>query len=139
MDFERSGRLLEDVEQTLFRWWSTEMATRSADSRSEAAEAPDVLQGLRLANAMRQATLPALPLITVVALSYGSLLEGSELVETIFSWPGIGNYLASSLFRADMNAVLGGTFVVRAAFVFLNMLSDALYNVLDSRLHRGQS
>jgi peptide/nickel transport system permease protein len=88
---------------------------------------------------LRQATLPALPLITVVALSYGSLLEGSVLVETIFSWPGIGNYLASSLFRADMNAVLGGTFVVGSAFVFLNMLSDALYNVLDPRVHRGQS
>ncbi|WP_420842219.1 ABC transporter permease [Devosia lacusdianchii] len=75
----------------------------------------------------------AIPLVTVIALSYGGLLEGSVLIETIFSWPGIGNYLYSSLFAADMNAVLGGTLLVGAVFVFLNMLSDVLYRTLDPR------
>jgi peptide/nickel transport system permease protein len=75
----------------------------------------------------------AIPLVTVIALSYGGLLEGSVLVETIFSWPGIGNYIYSSLFAADMNAVLGGTLLVGVVFVFLNMLSDVLYRVLDPR------
>jgi len=54
-------------------------------------------------------------------------------VETIFSWPGIGNYLASSLFRGDMNAVLGGTFLVGVVFVLLNAISDLLYAALDPR------
>ncbi|MHA6689963.1 ABC transporter permease [Devosia sp. A449] len=75
----------------------------------------------------------AIPLVTVIALSYGGLLEGSVLIETIFSWPGIGNYIYSSLFAADMNAVLGGTLLVGAVFVFLNMLSDVLYRTLDPR------
>ncbi|MBN9316849.1 MAG: ABC transporter permease [Devosia sp.] len=75
----------------------------------------------------------AIPLVTVIALSYGGLLEGSVLVETIFSWPGIGNYIYSSLFAADMNAVLGGTLLVGVVFVFLNMLSDVLYRLLDPR------
>ncbi len=75
----------------------------------------------------------AIPLVTIIALSYGSLLEGSVLVETIFSWPGIGNYLASSLFRGDMNAVLGGTFLVGVVFVLLNAVSDLLYAALDPR------
>ncbi len=75
----------------------------------------------------------AIPLVTVIALSYGGLLEGSVLVETIFSWPGIGNYIYSSLFAADMNAVLGGTLLVGIVFVLLNMLSDVLYRVLDPR------
>ena len=75
----------------------------------------------------------AIPLVTVIALSYGGLLEGSVLVETIFSWPGIGNYIYSSLFAADMNAVLGGTLLVGVVFVFLNMLSDVLYQTLDPR------
>lgn len=75
----------------------------------------------------------AIPLVTVIALSYGGLLEGSVLVETIFSWPGIGNYIYSSLFAADMNAVLGGTLLVGIVFVVLNMLSDVLYRVLDPR------
>jgi peptide/nickel transport system permease protein len=75
----------------------------------------------------------AIPLLTVIALSYGGLLEGSVLVETIFAWPGIGNYIYSSLFAADMNAVLGGTLLVGIVFVLLNMLSDVLYAVLDPR------
>lgn len=75
----------------------------------------------------------AIPLVTVIALSYGGLLEGSVLIETIFSWPGIGNYIYSSLFAADMNAVLGGTLLVGVVFVLLNMLSDVLYRALDPR------
>ena len=49
----------------------------------------------------------AVPLITVVALSYGGLLEGSVITETVFAWPGLGAYLTGSLLNADMNAVLG--------------------------------
>lgn len=75
----------------------------------------------------------AIPLVTVIALSYGFLLEGSVLIETIFAWPGIGNYLYNALFRADVNAVLGGTVLVGAIFIFLNMLSDVLYRTLDPR------
>ncbi|MEQ1771323.1 MAG: ABC transporter permease [Devosia sp.] len=78
----------------------------------------------------------AIPLVTVIALSYGGLLEGSVLVETIFSWPGIGNYIYSSLFAADMNAVLGGTLLVGIVYVLINMLSDVLYSVLDPRSRR---
>lgn len=75
----------------------------------------------------------AIPLITVIALSYGGLLEGSVLIETIFAWPGIGNYIFSSLFAADMNAVLGGTILVGTVFVLLNTFSDLLYRLLDPR------
>lgn len=73
------------------------------------------------------------PLITVIALSYAQLLEGSVLTETVFAWPGLGRYITSSLLSADMNAVLGGTLVVGAVFIGLNLLSDLLYRVLDPR------
>ncbi|WP_316859268.1 ABC transporter permease [uncultured Cohaesibacter sp.] len=72
-------------------------------------------------------------LITVIALSYAGLLEGSVLTETIFSWPGIGSYITTSLLSADMAAVLGGTVVVGLVFVCLNVLSDILYRLLDPR------
>ena len=49
----------------------------------------------------------AVPLITVIALSYANLLEGSVLTEIIFAWPGLGLYITNSLLNADMNAVLG--------------------------------
>jgi peptide/nickel transport system permease protein len=75
----------------------------------------------------------AVPLITVVALSYGGLLEGSVLTETVFAWPGLGAYLTSSLLNADMNAVLGATLVVGAVFIGLNLLSDLLYRLFDPR------
>ncbi|HVY52147.1 peptide ABC transporter permease [Hypericibacter adhaerens] len=73
------------------------------------------------------------PLITVIALSFASLLEGSVLTETVFAWPGIGRYITNALLNADMNAVLGGTIVVGTVFVGVNLLSDLLYKIVDPR------
>ena len=75
----------------------------------------------------------AVPLVTVVALSYATLLEGSVLTETIFAWPGVGFYITNALLSADMSAVLGGTVVIGATFIGLNLLSDLLYRTLDPR------
>lgn len=73
------------------------------------------------------------PLITVIGLSYAGLLEGSVMIETVFSWPGIGNYLTVALLNADMNAVLGATLVIGSVFIFINKISDVLYRILDPR------
>ena len=73
-------------------------------------------------------------LITVVGLSYASLLEGAVLTETVFAWPGLGLYITRSLFNADMNAVLGGTLVVGAVFIGVNSTCDFLYRIVDPRL-----
>jgi peptide/nickel transport system permease protein len=81
-------------------------------------------------HALRNAMVP---LVTVIALSYAGLLEGSVLTETVFAWPGLGLYLTNSLQNADMNAVLGATIVVGSIFVGLNLLSDLLYQMLDPR------
>ena len=74
------------------------------------------------------------PLITVIGLSYATLLEGAVLTETVFAWPGLGLYITQSLFNADMNAVLGGTIVVGAIFIGINLVSDVLYRIADPRL-----
>ncbi len=81
-------------------------------------------------HALRNAMVP---LVTVIALSYAGLLEGSVLTETVFAWPGLGLYITNSLQNADMNAVLGGTIVVGTVFIALNLLSDGLYRLLDPR------
>jgi len=73
-------------------------------------------------------------LVTVVVLTYAGLLEGAVLTETIFSWPGLGQYLTGSLLNADINAVLGATLVVGLAYVALNLFSDLMYRVLDPRV-----
>ncbi len=81
-------------------------------------------------HALRNAMVP---LVTVIALSYAGLLEGSVLTETVFAWPGLGLYITNSLQNADMNAVLGGTIIVGSVFIGLNLLSDLLYRLLDPR------
>jgi peptide/nickel transport system permease protein len=83
-------------------------------------------------HALRNAMVP---LVTVIALSYAGLLEGSVLTETVFAWPGLGLYLTNSLQNADMNAVLGATIVVGSVFIGLNLVSDLLYQLLDPRTH----
>ena len=55
------------------------------------------------------------------------------MTETIFAWPGLGSYITDALLVADMPAVLGGTVVVGAAYIGLNMLSDLLYRLVDPR------
>ncbi|HEI8865030.1 ABC transporter permease [Serratia sp. AKBS12] len=72
-------------------------------------------------------------LLTVVALAYGSLLEGAVLIETVFSWPGFGSYLTGSLLLGDMNAVMGCVLLVGVIFVLINLLSDMLYQLFDPR------
>lgn len=109
------GLMLEQLRQEY-------IATARAKGLSEAA----VVWRHALGNAM-------VPLVTVIALSYGTLLEGSVLTETVFAWPGLGQYITSSLLSADMNAVLGGTVVVGSVFVGLNLVSDLLYRRLDPR------
>ncbi|BBF85016.1 dipeptide transport system permease protein DppB [Aquitalea magnusonii] len=72
-------------------------------------------------------------LVTVLALSYSSLLEGAVLTETVFAWPGIGRYLTTALFASDVAAILGATLVIGSSFVLLNMLADSLVLLLDPR------
>jgi peptide/nickel transport system permease protein len=72
-------------------------------------------------------------LVTVIALTFGSLLEGAVLTETVFAWPGLGLYMKNSLFNADLNAVLGGTMLVGVVYIGLNMLSDLVYPLVDPR------
>ncbi|KUF09931.1 ABC transporter permease [Pseudoponticoccus marisrubri] len=72
-------------------------------------------------------------LVTVIALAYANLLEGSVLTEIIFAWPGLGSYITTSLLANDMNSVLGGTIVIGTIFVGINIFSDLLYRFFDPR------
>jgi peptide/nickel transport system permease protein len=72
-------------------------------------------------------------LITVLAISYGNLLEGAVVTEVVFSWPGIGQYMTNALMIGDMNAILAATIIVGLIFMILNFLADVAYAVLDPR------
>lgn len=72
-------------------------------------------------------------LVTIIALAYGGLLEGAVLIETVFAWPGFGQYLTSNLIIGDMNAVMTCVLIVGVIFILLNLLSDMLYRLFDPR------
>ena len=72
-------------------------------------------------------------LITIVALAFGTLLEGSILIETVFAWPGFGSYLVGNLLIGDMNSLMTCVLIVGLIFTTLNLISDILYRVFDPR------
>lgn len=71
--------------------------------------------------------------VTIVFLSYGGMLEGAVLIETVFGWPGFGQYLTNALLIGDMNAVVAATLLVGVVFIILNLAADLLYRVFDPR------
>lgn len=72
-------------------------------------------------------------LLTIMALTFGGLLEGAVLIETVFGWPGLGQYLTRGLQMNDMNVVMGAVLTIGIIFLTINILSDVLYRILDPR------
>jgi peptide/nickel transport system permease protein len=84
--------------------------------------------------ALRNALIPT---VTVTGLSFGYMLGGSFLVESIFSWPGLGRYAVSSIISTDYPAVLGVSLVVALMYVVVNFIVDVAYAILDPRIRYG--
>jgi peptide/nickel transport system permease protein len=72
-------------------------------------------------------------LLTVLALTFGGLLDGAVLIETVFGWPGLGQYLTRGLKMNDMNVVRGAVLLIGILFLTINIISDRLYRILDPR------
>ena len=75
-----------------------------------------------------------LPIITVIGLQFGMLLSGAILTETVFAWPGIGKWLYHSIESRDYPAVQGGIIVISTTFVFINLIVDILYSVVNPKI-----
>lgn len=78
-----------------------------------------------------------LPVVTVLGITFGDLLSGSFIVETIFAWPGVGRYAVSAIFLRDYQVIQACVLYMAVAFVVLNFLVDLCYRWLDPRLHFG--
>ncbi len=76
-----------------------------------------------------------IPVITVVGLQFGSLLEGTVVVEVIFDWPGIGRLLYDSIFARDYPVIQGCVFIIAAMYVTVNLLVDISYAWLDPKIN----
>jgi len=75
-----------------------------------------------------------LPVLTTAGVSFGYLLSGSFVVETIFTVPGVGYQSINSVFQRDYSVIQGTTLVLAVVFVVTNLVIDLLYAVLDPRV-----
>ncbi len=82
-------------------------------------------------HALRNALLPV---VTVVGLSFGSLLSGAILTETVFSWPGVGRWIYDAISARDYPIIQGGVIFVAFIFVIVNLIVDLSYALIDPRI-----
>jgi len=82
-------------------------------------------------HALRNALIPV---VTVIGLTFASLLSGAVLTETVFAWPGIGRYAVTASTRLDYPAILGVTMLTAVIYITVNLVVDLLYGVLDPRI-----
>jgi peptide/nickel transport system permease protein len=78
-----------------------------------------------------------IPTVTIIGLTFGSLLSGAVLTETIFSWPGLGRYATASAVSLDFPAVMGVTLLAAVVYPVANLVVDVAYYWLDPRIQRG--
>lgn len=82
-------------------------------------------------HALKNALIPA---ITVIGLTFGMLLGGAFLTETIFSWPGMGRYAVGTITSLDFPAIMGVTLIAATAYVTANLIVDVVYALVDARI-----
>jgi peptide/nickel transport system permease protein len=79
------------------------------------------------------------PVVTIIGLVYGDLLSGVILIETLFSWPGIGHYAYAAAVYADFPAIIGITLVFGLSYSLVNLGVDVIYGMLDPRIRSAMS
>lgn len=85
-------------------------------------------------HALRNALVPV---ITVQGLQFGTLLGGAVLTESVFAWPGLGRYLVDAIFQRDYPVVQASILVIAVGFIFINLIVDLVYAVVDPRIRYG--
>lgn len=75
-----------------------------------------------------------IPVVTYIGIDLGSLMGGAILTETIFAWPGVGRTIYLAILQRDAPVVIGGTIVLVVIFVFINLIIDIIYAILDPRI-----
>ena len=79
-----------------------------------------------------------LTISTLIGLSFGSLLGGTCIVETIFMWPGLGKLSIDAILKRDYLLIQGYTVWIAVAFVIINLMTDLVYRFIDPRIKLGK-
>jgi peptide/nickel transport system permease protein len=75
-----------------------------------------------------------IPVVTVIGLNFGLLLQGAILTETVFSWPGLGRYAVNAVYARDYPAIQGSVLFIAGTFVLVNLLTDIIYAYINPRI-----
>ena len=75
-----------------------------------------------------------IPIVTVIGLEFGSLIAFSTVTETVFAWPGMGKLIIDSIYNLDRPVIVAYLLIIVTFFVFLNLVVDILYSLLDPRV-----
>ncbi|WP_438286840.1 ABC transporter permease [Paenibacillus hubeiensis] len=75
-----------------------------------------------------------IPILTVIGESFGGLVTGAAVIETLFNIPGVGQLIVNSISRRDYTVIQGSVLLVTVAYVFVNLIVDLLYGVVDPRV-----
>ncbi|MDX9865556.1 MAG: ABC transporter permease [Anaerolineaceae bacterium] len=75
-----------------------------------------------------------IPVVTVMGMSFGTVLSGAFVIEMVFAWPGIGRLGVNALFQRDFPVIQGVIIVSSTIFVLVNLFVDVIYTVLDPRI-----
>lgn len=86
-------------------------------------------------HALRNALIPV---VTIIGLQVGTLLGGAILTETIFSWPGVGNWLYESVSRRDYPVLQGGVLLLAIVVMAVNLLVDVIYGLINPQIRHGR-
>ena len=87
--------------------------------------------GVVMKHALRNALIPT---VTVIGLQVGVLLGGNMIIETVFSWPGLGRMVVSAIFARDFPLVQGSVMIYALTFVLANLIVDILYTYLNPKI-----
>jgi peptide/nickel transport system permease protein len=75
-----------------------------------------------------------IPILTVIGESFGGLVTGAAVIETLFNIPGVGQLIVNSISRRDYSVIQGSVLLVTVAYVFVNLIVDLLYGLVDPRV-----
>jgi peptide/nickel transport system permease protein len=99
-------------------------------ARAKGLDENQVLYKHGLKNAM-------LPMVTIIAMTFGFLIDGATLTETVFTWRGMGRFIFDSLFLMDYPVVQAIFMIIAITAVLANFVADLLYGILDPRIKYG--
>ena len=78
-----------------------------------------------------------IPTVTFLGLAVGSMLGGSNIIETVFGWPGLGHFAVTALLSKDLYAVMGVVLMMALVYSLFSLIVDLLYGILDPRIRYG--